>query len=83
MQPRIITLCYITILMSRAAYLFPLGLLHTHTHTHSVTDAGRLRLAEATLSSDKEWKLWRHIPALILLPKLLCNTYKLKLQNKN
>jgi len=32
MQPRIITLCYITIVMRRAAYLFPLGLLHTHTH---------------------------------------------------
>ena len=40
MQPRIITLCYITIMMRRAAYLFPLGLLHTHTRIH--TDAGSL-----------------------------------------
>ena len=43
--------------------------------THAHTNAGRLRLAKATLSSDKERKLWRHIPALISLPKMLCNTY--------
>jgi len=30
MQPRIITLFYITIIIRRVAYLFPLGLLHTH-----------------------------------------------------
>jgi len=38
MQPRIITLCYITIIMRRAAYLFPLGLLHTHTLTLEDSD---------------------------------------------
>jgi len=30
---------------------------------------------EAKLTSDKERTLWRHIPELISLPKLLCNTY--------
>jgi len=68
-EHRIITLCYITNKMRRAVNLFALGLLHAHTHD------GRLRMAEAKLSSGKERTLWRHIPALISLRKVLCNTY--------
>ena len=58
------------------------------THAHSVNHAGRLLwvvvttlLARreatywTTLTSDKERTLWRHIPALILLAKMLCNIY--------
>ena len=69
MQPRIITLCYITIIMRRTAYLFPLGLLHTHTHWRWRTPT------DWSQADFKEGTLWRHILAIILLPKMLCNTY--------
>ena len=69
MQHRIINLCYITIVMRRSAYLFPLRLLHTHSHWRWKTATGWSH------ADFKEGTLWRHIPALISLPKLLCSTY--------
>ena len=45
MQPRIITLCYITIIIKRAAYMFAFGFLHTHTVSLTLEDPDQLKHA--------------------------------------